>query len=171
MSEIIKVKLPELVKVLMSIKGATPATFTAVTDVKMNKRNNPFYGEVTKEQVSNVFINFNYANAINKQRVKEGKEADFVPHERKWGVRVPGTPLILHKNNYYLEARFLKNEPKVVYKHNGSEIDKSVLEAYMPAKRKVASQNLENDIIIRDFKISNIRSIKFGGKTYVRTDV
>lgn len=171
MSEIVNVNLDSLVKALMTIKGATPATFEAITDVKMNKTNNPYYERVTKKQKSNVFINFNYANAVNKQLTKEGKEADFVPQPRKWGVKVPGTPLVLHDGAYYLEARFLNNEPKVEYLVDGVPTDKAVLETYLPAKKQSKSQGTDQEIIIRAFKIESMRSITFGGKTYVRTDV
>jgi hypothetical protein len=171
MSEIVNVNLDGLVKALMSIKGATPATFEAVTLVKMNKTSNPYHDRVTKRQKSNVFINFNYANAVNKQLLKEGKDADFVSKPRVWGVHVPGTPLILHKNEYYLEARFLNNEPKTEYMLDGAVEDKAVFETFLPAKKEVKSQGTEKEIIIRDFKITGMRSITFGGKTYVRTDV
>lgn len=171
MSEIVKVNLDGLVKALMTIKGATPATFEAVTSVKMNKTNNPYFDRVQKKQKSNVFINFNYANAVNKQLTKEGKEADFVPQPRKWGVHVPGTPLVLHKNAYYLEARFLNNEPKTEYLLDGQPVDKAIFETYLPGKKEVKSQGTDKEIIIRDFKIESMRSITFGGKTYVRTDV
>lgn len=169
--EIVEVNLEGLVKALMAIKGATPATFVARTNVKMNKRNNPYYGEIDKIQKSNVFINFNYTNSVNKQRVKEGKEPDFVAKERKWGVKVPGTPLILHKNSYYLEARFLNNEPDVEYIYENSEIDKNEFSMFLPNRSRPTNQNTEKEIIIRDFKVENIQKITFGGKTYIRTDV
>lgn len=164
MSEIVKVNLDGLVKALMTIKGATPATFEAITEVKMNKTNNPYFSRVKKKQKSNVFINFNYANAVNKQLTKEGKEADFVPQARKWGVHVPGTPLILHKDAYYLEARFLNNEPKTEYMLDDEITDKTVFETYLPTKKEVKSQGTDQEIIIRDFKVENMRSVTFGGK-------
>lgn len=172
MSEIVNVNLDQLVKALMSITGPTPATFEAITDVKMNKTNNPYFNKVTKKQVSNVFINYSYENAVNKRRIKEGLEGDFVAQPRTWGQRVPGTPLVLHKGAYYLSARFLKNEPKIEYMLEGVATDKAVFETYLPAsKPTVKSQDVEEPIIVRDFKIDTIQSIKFGGKTYVRTDI
>jgi len=179
-AERVRVNKAQLVKALMSIVGPTPATFTAVTEVAMNKtldgdrsKPNPYHGRVTKEQISNVFINFNYQNSVNKALAKEGKEADFEAHPRKWGERVPGTPLILHKGEYYLEARFLANEPKVRYMLDGQDIDKSEIEAYLPKKNTESlkeSQGLEEPIIIRDFKISGMREIKFDGKVLEVTE-
>jgi len=163
-----------LVRVLMQIKGATPATFLAITEVKMNKTNNPFYERVSKKQKSNVFINFDYAGAVNRKLLKEGKEPEFVAKPRKWGEKLPGTPLIFHKGEYYLEARFLNNDPKVEYLVDGIVTEKAVLETYLPVKNTESikeHQGLNEEIIIRDFKVQNIREITVGGTHYVRTDI
>lgn len=171
MNQVVEVKRDELVKVLMSVKGPTPATITATTKVRMNKRNNPYLDKVLKTQNSNVFINFNYKNAINKRLQKEGKEANFEPQPRKWGVHVPGTPLVLHKNQYYLEAGYLtKNQPKVSYTMDGEEIEKAVFENYLPAKSPSKSQGLDKEVVMRDFKIENIERVKMLGKEYVVID-
>jgi hypothetical protein len=163
----------DMVRVLMGVKGATPATFIAVTPVKMNKTNNPYFDKVYKTQTSNVFINFDYAASVNRALVKEGKDADFVAQPRKWGEKLPGTPIVFHKNEYYLEARFLNNEPKVDYTFEGNPIDKAVFESYMPNRSSDSikeHQGLENEVVIRDFKIRNIYQIKVNGVTYRRND-
>lgn len=49
MKNLITVTHDELVKILMNVKHATPATFVAITNVKMNKTNNPYYDRVTKK--------------------------------------------------------------------------------------------------------------------------
>jgi hypothetical protein len=167
--EIVKVTREQLVKALMAITGPTPATFLAETDVNMNKTANPYHGQIKKVQKSNVFINFKYENSVNKALAKEGKEADFEAQPRKWGVRVAGTPLILFKDKYYLEARFLNNEPKVEYFHEGKIIEKALFEQFIPEKKSSGNQGLENEVIIRDFKIEGIKEIQFGGIKYVVT--
>jgi hypothetical protein len=165
------VDLDGLRRVLSVVVGPTPATIVAETPVKMNKTDNPFYDQVTKVQESNVFINFSYENAVNKRLTKEGKEADFEAQPRKWGVHVPGTPLVLHKGQYYLEAGFItKNAPKASYMHNGEPIDKELFERYVPVKKSSGNQGLEKEVVIRDFKLENVRSIKMNGMLYVRND-
>jgi hypothetical protein len=170
----------QLVKKLMAIVGPTPATFIARTPVKMNKtmagdrsKPNPYLDKVVKEQKSNVFINFNYQNSVNRALAKEGKEADFEAKPRKWGVKVPGTPLVTHEGRYYLEARFLNNEPSVKYLMEGQEIEKDLLKPYITEKNVESikeNQGLEEIVIMRDFKIDNIMQITFGGTTYVVSD-
>ena len=167
---IVKVTRDQLVKALMAITGPTPATFLAETELDMRKTDNPYHKQIKKRQKSNVFINFNYQNSVNRALAKEGKEAEFEAQPRKWGERVTGTPLVLYNGKYYLEARFLNNEPKVEYFHNGAPIEKALFESFIPEKKSSGNQGLENEVIIRDFKIENILEIQFGGTKYVVTE-
>ncbi len=175
----VMVNYDQMVKALMAVTGATPATIIAETVVKMNKTGNPFYEKVIKRQKSNVFINFDYAKSVNAKLVKEGKAADFVASPRKWGSKLPGTPIVFHaeKQKYYLETRFLGNEPKVEYfqiNENGSRenTEKSLFEQFLPPSKPSSSehQGLEEAVILRDFDIANIYSIAVSGKTYIRKD-
>lgn len=175
----INVNYMGLVKALMEVKGATPATFIAVTPVKMNKKNkekepNPYHNLVFKRQKANVFINFDYTKSVNRARDKEGNDEEFVAKKRAWGEKVDGTPIITHNGKYYLETRFLGYEPQIEYLKENVAIDKSLFESFLPPERSTASkehQGLEEEIIIRDIDIKNIHQITFGGDTYVRTDM
>jgi hypothetical protein len=171
--EVVLVDSMGLVRELMQVKSAVPATIIAVTEEKMNKTNNPFYGRVTKRQRSNVFINFDYAKSVNKRLTKEGKDADFVAHKRTWGEHLPGTPIVFHNNMYYLEAGFLtKNDPKVEYFLDGEATDKAVFETFMKSKTEtVGRQGLDAEVVLRDFKIDSIHEIHMNGKIYRRTDI
>lgn len=160
----------ELVRALMQLTSATPATFVAITEVKLNK-SNPYFGRIQKKQRSNVFVNFDYENSINKALIKEGKTPDFKAKPRAWGNRIPNTPLILHKNQYYLEARFLKHEPTVEYFLDGDAIEKEMIEDHLPQVKESKQHGLEEAIIIRDFKIDSIHEITVNGTHYVRNDI
>lgn len=158
----------------MAIVGATPATIVAETEYKMNKTNNPYHGEVTKMTTANVFINFNYQNSVNRVRAKEGNEEVFEAHKRMWGERVPGTPLIMHKGAFYLEVRFLgEDKTRSGLFHQGRPIDRSLLSAWVTEKKSAAEHqgvSEENEVIMRDFKLENIREIRFGGEVYIIRD-
>ncbi len=172
MSEIKFIALPELIEVLKEVKHAMPATFIAATSLDMPKTNNEYYGRIVKLQKSNVFIKFDYANAVNKQRLKEGKEADFVPKARPWGVRVGDSTLIEHKGEYYLEARYLLNHPKIEYLLDGKDpIDESKFSQYIKEVKTSTTQDLEKEIVIRTIKMVNIREITLNGTRYVRSDL
>lgn len=169
-TNVMSVNKMELVRALMQLTSATPATFVAITDVKLNK-SNPYFGRLQKKQRSNVFINFDYENSVNKALIKEGKTPDFKAKPRQWGNRIPNTPLILHKNVYYLEARFLKHEPHVEYFLDGDSIEKEMIENHLPPERNEAKHGLEEAIIIRDFKIDSIHEITVNGIHYKRNDL
>ena len=104
---------------------------------------------------------------------KEGEAADFTPAARKWGHHIPNTPLIHHINKegvekFYLETRFL-NASKPTYIFQGNPIAKETIENYLVKSNSNAEhQGLseENEVIIRDFELSGIRSIKVLGKHY-----
>lgn len=162
------ITLQNLIALLRDVKGAKPATIVAVTDVKMNKKGNPYVDRATKMVVSNVFINFIYANSVNKALIKQGDEATFVPKARKWGQHIAGTPLIEHNGNFYLECRFL-NATHPVYMVDGQIVDKSILEPFIAEKSSNADHqglDKENEIIVRDFKLINIREIKINKEHY-----
>jgi hypothetical protein len=170
-----QISLVELQIVLARIPHATPATITAVTELDMNKFGivegaktpNPYLGRATKKVVSNLFIGFNYTNSVNKALAKEGKEADFEAAPRRWGARIKGTCLVEHKGNYYLECRFM-NAVDPEYFLDGVASTKETFAAFMPEKAVNASrQGLEEEIIIRDYKLASIAEIKVAGKHYI----
>jgi len=183
--EIVKVDMMGLVRELMQVKSAIPASVLAVTEEKMNKKNNPFYERVTKKQKSNIFINFNYAQSVNKRLIKEhlakidaGEDVEeyveFVPKPRVWGEKIPNTCLVLHKGEYFLEVGYLtNNDPKVEYMVDGIITEKSEIEEYLKEKPISKSQGLskENEVIIRSFNINSILELTMNGKHYIRTDI
>lgn len=158
---------------LSQIRTATFATVTYLTDPSMNKTGNPFYGRLKKKTTANVTLNFIYANSVNKVRNKESEELEvptFVPHARKWGERIQGTTLVQHKNEIYVEARFTNKPSKVEYYLDGALIEKSEIAMHLKeANSNAAHQGVseENEVILRDIKLSNIAEIKMGGEHYV----
>jgi hypothetical protein len=167
------VTLKQLTNVLKEVNRPIPATIVALSVVKMNKIGNPYHGKITKKQKANVFIKFDYQNSINKARIKESKEADFISKPRVWGIHVENTPLIEHKNEFYLEARFLNYGPKVEYFIDSiNPIKKSEFSNYLPTVKECSGrQELDDSVIMRDFKLSGILEITMNGIKYIRSDV
>ncbi len=157
---------------LSQVRTATFVTITSLTDPTMNKGGNPFYGRLKKKSTANVQINFNYANAVNKVRDKETTELEvetFVPHARKWGERIQGTPLVQHKGQIYVEARFINSPSKTEFFCDGNLIDKTEVAQYLKEPNSNAEHQgiqEENEVIVRDFKLSNIVAIKMMGEEF-----
>lgn len=174
MNRIVTLTTRQLVDWLFEFRGAKPASVTTETQVEMRKTGNPFAGRVTKICVAHVFVNFNYANSVNTQRRKEaereGTEAEvFAPDERKWGTRIRRedqtlTPLVRHvkdgEERFYLECRFLKSEPRVVYRLDRiSDIDKAEFEEFLPGRSSGAEHqglSQDNEVIMRDYNVGGI---------------
>lgn len=159
----------ELYQLFAGLRGAKMATIETETEVAMRKTNNPYAGFVTKRTRINVTLNFNYTNSVNNQRGKEGNQEDFVPHARKWGNRIDGTTLILHKGIVYVEAKPNGKPQSVEYLFKGQPIDKSELLPWLPvANSNKEHQGVEKEIIVRDYKLDSILAVDMNKIHYVK---
>src|SRR3954471_10720191 len=132
------ITLQELQAVLSASKGAKIVTLTTITKPDL-KKDCPYEG-VYKISVVNGIVNWQYANVINRQLEKEGKEKSFVPQKRKWGTRLDNSPFVSHvnkegKHKLYLEMkveRILSTE----YKSNdGTVIPQEEIQEYLREKK------------------------------------
>ena len=165
----------QLRQIIEETKGATFAQVICVTDPKLKKTNNPFYVDgkcvVVKENVLNVTINFIYANSVNNQRAREGKETTFTPHPRKWGVRVPNSSLVEHNGTTYLECR-VNNVKSTQYidTRTGNVVPFEDIQEFLPSKSSSSTQGTSKEIIVRDFKLSSIKQINLNKEQYKVAD-
>lgn len=172
-----KLNTESLVALLSTVNNATPATITYSSIVAMNKfikteegkELNPYYNRVVKEQISNVFLGVNYTNAVNKRR--DQSEPVFVAKQNMMGVKEEDSILIKAKDgSFTVMTYFLTNsKPKVKYFVDGVEIDKSELVPYF--KPYSATSTATNPVIVRAFKLQNIKTIKIHGNEYINTDL
>lgn len=160
------INIDDLANILMAINTPTPAKIISETVPGMNKTNNPYFGNTVKLSEKMVKIAFNYAEDVNMQRASEGKSFDFQAKPRKWGQRIGTTPVIAHNGMMYVEARVLKNL-ETHYFTNGQEIDKSVLTEVLQKTNSSKTQDLENEVIVNDFKLASIKQIQINQINYV----
>lgn len=158
-------KLGELKAALMERKGTSFVTIVAVTDPRMRKRDNPYAGRVQKRSSVNGVVGWIYQNSVNRERVREDLEADFEAHPRKWGERIKGTPFVEHKGNTYLELK-VERVLSTEYLLDGEPVDREVIAEWLPARKaEGARQEVENPIILRDYRLDSITEITFDGIT------
>lgn len=166
-----KISQADLVDILKRINCAQPVNILTATEPQMLKTGNPFYGRIKKLMNNTVFIGVNYQNSVNKVRGKEGSIPDFVAFPRKWGTRIPHTPLVEHKGNLYLECRFLSLVGTPKYMVDGTSfIDESALSNWLVKKKSNAGhQGVSNggEVILRDYSISSILEIHVDKQRYV----
>ena len=159
------------------IKGTFGTTLIAVTEPRMNKRGNPYYGRIQKATyLVNVALGYSYENTVNNRLAREGKEADFIsqaPFGRVWVEGMENLLLQSTKNEhqYYLRTTMRPNTTaKVVYLIDGRRATEQEVEEilrYIPQSRPT-NQGLEegNEVIVRDYKLENILAIKQGAKSF-----
>ena len=159
-------------------KGTFGVQILSVTEPKMNKKGNPFFGRVKKATyLSNVALGYNYENVVNNRLEKQGLEPTFK------SVAPKGTRFI---SDFMLEKI---SDPSVTYlrttmqgstteKHSyyldGVEVtDPNLLAELMvwitlPTKSAKQSEHGldENQVVVRNFTTSNIVCLKQGSKVY-----
>ena len=155
-----------LVETLATVKGATFATLITETDARLKKTGNPF-GPVRKVSRVNVCLGFLYGAAVNRQRTREGLEADFQAAPRQWGERIPGTMLVTHKGKLYLETKVERSLGCVYLTASGQELTAEQVEPFLPNRSESTRQETEKEILVRDYALESIRSLSFGGEQYV----
>lgn len=156
-----KVNQVQLRKNLEKKKGARIVSFIAETVPDMRKTGNPFIGKVKKVSHVNGLINWIYSNAVNRQREREEKVPDFVPLRRSWGERLRGRPFVAHKGRLYLEVKVQKSI-KHEYFIDGkpaTEQEQEEIKSFLSKKEEGTRQQLDNPVILRDYKLENIKQV------------
>ena len=171
----------EFTNLLMEIKAARPVTFIAITDTRANKNScnpdpdtgkkipNPFEKIVKRSRV-NGFIAYDYEAAVNRQLVREGKDADFVAGERKHGERIApavsetnGIRKMVVKVQSYLESEYfgiVPNMPSMI------PLTESQAKVFIREKSGPTNQGTDKAIDHKEYNISNIEEVTLDGETY-----
>jgi len=171
-TDIVKLSSEELTELLMAQRGAKMVTIEADTIPKIPAASRATFPNLRKRAVVNGVIGWIYENAVNRQREREGAQPDFEALPRKWGARLVGTPLVEHKGGFYLEFKFQRSVS--YYYYNGATRECYSSAADIDAINRLTGardhgterQELDAPIILRDYRMSNIRSIKMGGVLY-----
>jgi hypothetical protein len=154
----------DLIKLLKEVRGNTFISVECETEPKLlGGRSCPYKGIRKISKVAGA-IGFNYTNSVNNQREREDLDKDFEAEPRAWGTRLKGTPLVEHKGKTYIEVKVQSTESPL-YVLNGKFIPNEDIKPYIPETK--SRQGVDKEIIVRDYDISNIRSIKIKGQQFV----
>lgn len=168
-----QVRMGDLVDDLKDIRGAKFASLVLATEPKLKKTGNPYRGVTAISQV-NVQLNYDYENAVNNQRTREGNNADFesgstwyVPLLREDGTY---TPFGQHKDNgdLYVRARLLQNIGETeYYDEEGNQIPIESLQPFMPVKKPSDRHGTEKEIHARTYKLSSVQAVTVDHTLYI----
>jgi hypothetical protein len=157
-----------LVDLLSDVKGARKAAIVAVTEPKMRKTANPYYGSVEKINHCLVDLNLNYENKVNKALVKAGEEPNFEAggnwHEPILRPDGTLTPFCRHKSTHEVYLRAVLDKvlsTEYIDKVTGSPISESVLAPWL------IKSEPSHGVRFFTTKLSNVRGVTYGGKTYM----
>ena len=153
--------------------GATFISVTTETDPRLlGGKANPHKGHVQKVMCGGnvmVFQNKNihgYDAMVKRRLAKEGKDpSNFSLSPRQWGTRIPNSPFVEHKGEYYLEVIFL-HSGDVHYELDGSLIHERNVRGLPGVKVEGKQGGLNDKVVIRTFKVSSIRSLVINGEEY-----
>ena len=153
--------------------GATFISITTETDPRLlGGKANPHKGQVQKVMCGGnvmVFQNKNihgYDAMVKRRLTKEGKDpSSFSLSPRTWGTRIPNSPFVEHKGEYYLEVIFLHAGP-VHYELHGNLISKRNVRGLPGVAVSGHQGGLNDKVVIRTFKVSSIRSLVINGNEY-----
>lgn len=168
-----------LLNAIQNISGGSFIGLDTLTNVKLTGgRKNPMQDRVQKRMTGATVMAFThekgnaYEAMVHRRLEAEGiSPTEFKVHERKWGTRLPNLPVVVHNkdgvDNYYLEVIFLR-PGQVEYLLDGQPVAKADIVG-LPAEREVgpdAQGGLENQVIIRDFKVDSITELRLDGKAH-----
>lgn len=136
--------------------GCRPITIRTRTKPKL-KKGCPLKN-VVKESLVNGMVGGQYVNAVNNAQERGGGERDFTPQPRKWGYRLPGTPLVEHKGKRYLEMHVLRS---LETRYFSGEMDVTEqIQEYLPEK-------IDTPVVWRDYDLENIKEVRMNGEVHV----
>lgn len=156
----------QMQQILGEIKGARFATIVMETELSMNKRNNPYYGRVTKRTSVNVTLNASYRNGVVKSLKKAGYSkavANSVQVDKTWGEKVCNTCFKTHNNETYLTAKPNARPQVVTYLLDGQIMgdgDTAQALSFVPAKKATPVPTFS-------VNVNNVKEVKVNKEHYL----
>lgn len=165
----IQITKNELIEILNQIDKSTFINLTTLTDVRMNKTNNPYFGRVKKLSNCNYLIGNDYEKRVKNNEKKEGLEGDFVAEEMKGKRHISKCVCIdtkTEQTHYLMVERFDEIKPTVSYICEGNPIEKQLFEGYMTKVYESQKQEQEKKVMVITPKIDNIKTISINKEQY-----
>lgn len=166
----------QLLQILSDIDGkqAMFVSLTAEVDARLKKTDNKYAKDtVTKLNKYSGLINYNYANSVNNQRLREDKEADFKAkstYANKINDIYNGC-LATHNTTGQVYLVFKEqSSQKPTYKINGKEVDidtENYLKQFRVEKKVYKSQDIDKQVEHRNIKLENIKTLNINNIEYI----
>jgi hypothetical protein len=147
-------------------KGTTFVSIDTDTEPRMRKTGNPYHGKVRKLNTMTGCVGFDYENSVNRLASKEGA-SEREAKSRKWGTLTSDRLFVEHKGNFYVQMKVESSDTPRYIGNDGTEIDVELLRPFLQKSGKSSTQSdLDGEVIVRDVKMVNVKSMRFKGQDY-----
>lgn len=154
-------ELESLKMLLDKIQGCTFATLDTTT------KPTPGVRKVTTGTRVILFTNrrtSGYEEMVKRRLIEAGKNpSDFVLGDLPWGERIPNSPLIVSRGNYYLQTIILEPGQSTYYTGD-REIDPTGL---LPSRRTNQGLSKEDEVHVATYRIDHIDSLALMGEVLI----
>lgn len=165
-----KITRSDFAKLVNETNGATFVTFISKTK-PIRRKGSDLFDRVEKISRVNGQLNFDYEEAVNNKREKEGSTRDFQSSSRKWGTKLPNKSIVENNGKMYLHVRILKSLEEPTYLLDGKQVDKTIVESELPKKTSSATkQGVSQEVVVRDFDLKNIVEVSFNKRQLILID-
>lgn len=145
---------------LQNITEESTLNLLTKTEVKLLKKdkegNKNTLPKIFKCSVQKVLVNKNYSEAVNEQREKEGKAADFVAEAVKFDGVAKGCTFE-YNGQHYVKAILLENIGESYFEtEHGDAIGLDSFKQFMSTAKSSSRQQVDEEVKVRKFKIESI---------------
>lgn len=168
---------------ITSLPNGRYFTLTTITEPKMNKRNNPYYGRVTKRTViTGVRTGVSYERCVDASLLRNDIDEHITTEKPKGKSWLVANKILMSdkdNNQLYLRTSWDKStkvQSSTLYM-DGKEIEDSQIieeiKSFIPKpseskKQKDLGLTGQEQIDIRDYKFEGIEEIKCGDLVWVK---
>lgn len=166
------ISVREFQAMILETKGSTVVTLTALTVPDYRKTGCPFKNNIQKLARVNGFLNWVYEDAVNRQRVRENKPANFEAEPRAWGTQLKQTCFISHVTRAGDHKLYLKFKVQTVLNIayltlDGQDIPETEVEPWLNEKERNYRQGLQREVVERDYTVANLLAVVYNRMGYI----
>lgn len=168
----------EAIEVLKKIDKTQPICISALTEVKLNKKDsdknpNPFEKVFKLNKICGFVGQYSsiVENHLKKDAADKGQDPSqisFQAQERTWGNSL-SLALLENKGKFYVAIHVnWTGEPIYFTDKEGMllQIHKKDIEAFFPPKKENNPQELTNPVIYRNYSLSGVKYLAIAGEKY-----
>ena len=167
--KVLLITRPQMVGLFMGVTKPEMINLITETNVKTNKTGNPYYKQLVKKSKCNYLLCSDYTTRVNNNRVKEGKETDFVSEKSSGKFHISPCVLMDEKTqtkHYLMVERFVEVKPKVQYFFNEEPIEFDMFKQFLSPISENKSQGLDRKVIVNTPLFDSIVGFTFRGRKY-----